>query len=1387
MNHQEITDERTERRRLQTLLSAIVPYLPQPVVEQQLGDPAVGRVRGECWEGSVLFADLSGFTALSETLSQLGKVGAEVVTDIVNALFDALLQDVERYGGTLLKFGGDAMTVYFGGDDHALRAAQAGLEMQVTMGRRFGSLDTPGGFFTLRLRVGVHTGKIFAAQVGHAPPYPLRGMELVVTGADINRVAEAQDYAAPGDVCITLETLRPLVGQAAVEPITGGMYRLQALNPLRPLESPASSRPWSPDQISLSLLRRQVEALRPYLPVDLSDERITDPSNPELQPNFKLAAVLFANFADMSAILDALADKGELGIQVATQVLNTYYVRMQEIIGCYGGLVNKVDMYTHGDKLMAIFGAPLAHGDDAERAVHAALDMQAALPGLNQVVAEMLQAVGVSPMPLTQRIGISYGHVFAGNVGSQHSRREYTVMGDTVNLAARLMAAAQEGQILVSPAVRRRVADKFLLTDLPPVRVKGKSHPIPIASPRRPLTESERTRRQRGHRFFIGRESQLERMLQAVRQTVAGQGQVVVLTGEAGIGKTRLVQAFQEQLLALDIPRQPIVISTEPPSYIQEPYAPIIGLLRPLIGLVGETGSDIRRLRQWVHTYNPEMEHLLPLLGNLFALPIEENPVTAALTPEQRRDRLYDLIETTLHRHAHQRPLVLIIDDLQWSDSASLSLLERLTGNLAQVPLMFMLCYRPDTGFATPWTELPYAQLIQVAEFSLQESVRQVATLLETDQLPDELIRMVWDKTQGNPFFTEEYVKSLRETGVISRQDGGWQLTVSPSDQALVTEIPDTIEGLVLARLDRLEARCRDVLQEASVAAISQPRFARPLLERVDPYPVELPDRLHRLVNDGLLEALESELEAIEYHFHHTLTRDVAYDSLVYARRRELHRLIAQAIETLYADRLDEYVTTLAHHYREAEAWVQAFYYHRRAGERAQALFAHQDAISYLRGALALAEQRLAALMDEMSPTELVASLCDIHSRLGDVLMLEGRYDEALETYAQARNLLTQDSPPALRASFYRKSAEAYERKANFDQALEWLERGLDLLGGMDDIEKARIYNFGGGVFYRQGQREKALEWRERALEIAERLGDQSEVANAYLLMAVIYSDWGDLERALTFGQRCLEAYEAAGDLAGSVKARLNLGIISRKADLWAQAAGHFGEGLRLSEKMGDNLRIGQFATSMGNVYLDQGRLDQAADAYRRGITVWESIGLLAGVTVARINLGKVAVLQGRLDEGQSHLDAALDLAQQIGVRGFLPEIYHWQAVLHLERGHPQAALDLARQAHDLAVELQDRVEEGGTLRLLGRVYTALGRYQEAIEHLEASLTCFQDLKSRYQTAKSCLDLGRVYLLEGRGESQACLQRARAVFAELGAERDLALAERLLNECPSNK
>src|SRR5215212_7978696 len=404
---------RAERDRMRAELGAIATYIPSTLVREQLAVPTPGRVRGAYWDGSVLFADLSGFTALSGTLSALGKQGAEEVSAIINNLFGALVEEIHRYRGGLLKFGGDAITAFFDsatlGDQHAALASRAALAMQERMAE-FAALETRAGTFTLRLRIGVHSGQVFAAEVGD-----VEHIELVATGRNINRVALAQEIAEPGEVVISRATRDRLPGVRA-EQRQAGFFLLTDMPAIEP--PPRASR-WGRaigrgDMAELVLLARQVDTLRPYLTRGLPRRFIAAEGDAE-SGEFRPVTVLFANFFPFSVVLDMIGDD----YTTSVGVLNAYYRRAQEVVHRYGGIVNKVDMYTFGDKLMALFGAPIANEDDPLRAARAALDLRAALAQANHEIFELVnrqigRLIKIDPQFLKQRVGINTGVVFAG-------------------------------------------------------------------------------------------------------------------------------------------------------------------------------------------------------------------------------------------------------------------------------------------------------------------------------------------------------------------------------------------------------------------------------------------------------------------------------------------------------------------------------------------------------------------------------------------------------------------------------------------------------------------------------------------------------------------------------------------------------------------------------------------------------------------------------------------------------------------------------------------------------------------------------------------------------------------------------------------------------------
>src|SRR5262245_30056193 len=626
-----------ECTRLRADLAAIATYIPSTIVREQLADPAPGRIKGDYWDGSVLFADLSGFTALSEKHSSLGKQGAEEVSAIINNLFGAMLEEIHRYRGGLLKFGGDAITAFFDAatldDQHAALACRAALAMQARMDE-FAALVTRAGTFQLRLRIGVHSGRVFAAQVGD-----IEHVELVVTGRNINRVALAQEIAEPGEVVVSNATLT-LLDRPSAEERQSGFHLLRAAPEVEP--PPATTR-WGRkmglgDMKDLLALGQQIEALRPYLPRGLPRRFLASADGGAEAGEFRPVTVLFANFFPFSQALDILGDD----VDTASHVLNAYYRRAQEVVHRYGGIVNKVDMYTFGDKLMALFGAPTAHEDDPVRATRAALELRTALTEADQEIDALLQPLKQlftidSPL-LKQRIGINTGQVFAGQVGPA-SRHEYTVMGQHVNLAARLMSAAEEGAIVISPDTRRTVDRHIALRELPPVKLKGIAEPVPIAEALHPFEVALELRRGLNRAPLVGRDAEMAQLVEQARAAFSGSGRVVALVGEAGAGKSRLIQAALQQLVRLSGRREirPFFpYSAECQGYNQNtPYAVVRELLRQFLNmnLAGSPADEAATLTRRVQDLVPDLARFTPLLGDILGLTFDDTPLTAALTP----------------------------------------------------------------------------------------------------------------------------------------------------------------------------------------------------------------------------------------------------------------------------------------------------------------------------------------------------------------------------------------------------------------------------------------------------------------------------------------------------------------------------------------------------------------------------------------------------------------------------------------------------------------------------------------------------------------------------------------------------------------------------------
>jgi class 3 adenylate cyclase/tetratricopeptide (TPR) repeat protein len=694
-----------------------------------------------------------------------------------------------------------------------------------------------------------------------------------------------------------------------------------------------------------------------YTPKHLADKILT--SRSALEGERKQVTVLFVDVSGFTSLSERLDPEEVHGL------MNRAFELMLTEVHRYEGTVNQF----LGDGIMALFGAPIAHEDHAQRAVHAALGIRKALEGYQE---ELRSRRGIS---FQVRQGLNTGLVVLGSIGND-LRMDYTAVGDTTNVAARLQAAADPGRIVISEATHRLVSGYFYTRSLGELSLKGKAEPVgacEVISAQVARTRLD-VEAERGLTPFVGRDRELRLLFECFEQAKAGHGQVVFIAGEPGIGKSRLLLEFRRRLgdeatwlegRALSFGRAMA-------------FHPLIDLLRRNFRLEegDPEGTIVTKIERGVLRLGEDLRPTLPYLRYLLSV---EPGDAAVLTmdPQQRRGEIFDALRRLTVRAAEVRPQVAVFEDAHWMDQATEEYLLFTADSIPTSRVLRILTYR--TGYVHPFGERSYHTRIALNTLSTAHSIEMAQGMLLTERLPEALKALIVRKAEGNPFFVEEVVKSLLEVGALRPAGEGYVLA-KRLDEIFV---PDTIQDVITARIDRLEEAQKRTLQLASVIGRE---FTRRLLDRL----AEVRARTEEVLRE--LKAIEliyekSTFPELAYMFKHALTHEVAYNSLLVRRRKELHRLIGLAIEELYTDRLTEQHEVLAYHFAKGEEWRKALEYLLKAAEKATKAFANREAIALYDQALEVAGQ-LGAAVD-------ANTLMAIHRAKADLYMVLSEYARA--------------------------------------------------------------------------------------------------------------------------------------------------------------------------------------------------------------------------------------------------------------------------------------------------------------------------------------------------------------------------------------------------------
>jgi class 3 adenylate cyclase/tetratricopeptide (TPR) repeat protein len=1062
---------------------------------------------------------------------------------------------------------------------------------------------------------------------------------------------------------------------------------------------------------------------RAYTPKHLAEKILTSAS--ALQGERKQVTVLFVDVSGFTSLSERLDPEDVHGLMSRAFELMLAEVHRNE------GTVNQF----LGDGIMALFGAPIAHEDHARRAVRAALGIERALAGFQAELA----ARGIT---FRGRQGLNTGLVVVGSIGGD-LRMDYTAVGDTTNVAARLQQMGEPGRVTISEATYRLIQGYFDTRRIGDLHLKGKAEPVSAWE----VTGEHETRTrlevesERGLTPFVGRERELGVLLDAFERACAGEGQAVFLVGEAGIGKSRLLLELRRQVSDRATWQEGHCLSFGSAMA----FHPLIDLVRRRFG-VEETDGEAAigaKIGSCVAATGADPATTTPYLRALLSMDPGDAEVRA-MSPRQRRNETFEAVRRLLVRAAERRPQVLVIEDLHWIDSASEQFLATLVDSIPALRVLLVFTYRP--GYANPFGERSYFTRVVPAALSPEDSAGMAAAVLAADGLPDPLRTLIGAKAEGNPFYVEELVKSLQESGVL-RRDGSRLVLMQP---LTTLAIPGTIHDVIAARIDRLAEAPKRTLQ---LAAVIGREFTQRLVDRL----AEIRERSDEFLRE--LTALELILERriypeLAYMFKHALTQDVAYDSLLVQRRREMHALVGRAVEELYVDRLAEHYEVLAHHFSKAEDWPRALDYLLKAAEKATETFGLRQALAHYGEALVAANR----LEDRVPAATLIA----IHSARADLFFGLGEFvrsrEEAERLVALARRV--EDRPAEAGALV--QVATAFQWLEDFPAAHERVRDAIEIaetVGAQGPL--------GGGLYTRgylnalNGRLDVAEADLGRALQIGRTMGDANRQALVLHVLSIRRSWQGQYHDSLTLSEEGIRLAREHRLVIPLLRCLWNQGLACHEKGEYDRALATLVEGLALAEKVGDDALIPRFLNTLGFLRLDCGDFDagialseQSYEATGRSSRAGHGTGAERR-TFIRNNEADAFMAQGDLAAASQALDESFHTVQHPPPSQWMT----WRYATHCHASLGQLALlrgdaDSARRHAELSLEMstaaRSRKYESWGWRLMGESAVARRAWPEAEDALRRALSTAQAIEHPRQTWLGHLALGGLHDTCGR-------------------------------------
>lgn len=1266
------------------LAEVLASYVPQLIQKRVAADPSpIETPVAEALQAAVLFADISGFTRLTESLAEAGPTGVETIANVLNEYFGQLIDIVHQYGGDVVKFAGDAVIAVWtiASDDGTadsvsradqwqwtMRAAECALEIR----ERLSNYKVENANLYLKLAVSV--GSITTAHVGGV----FNRWEFLLTGNPLVEVGIANSLGKADEIIITPSAWRLIRNDCNADVIEfelkesiaqGG--RLKSLNkPSSIFETP--QKPVIPDGVENSL--------RPYIPGAIIN-RLTAGQSGWIA-ELRRVTVLFINLPDIDQ-KTKLEDAQNLARLIQRSVYR------------YEGSINKINVDDKGITLVAALGLPpFAHEDDPARGVQAALMIRKELTGLK----------------VRSFIGITTGRIFCGSIGND-SRREYTTIGNAVNLSARLMGAAVKQDELIAkygiPILCDRVTydaakESVELEPLPPQQVKGRAEPVEVFHPIELKKSVIRPKAE-----LIGRQEEKTMIANALQELARGaEHQTLVLQGEAGIGKSRLFEDLVRQAETLHV--HMLIGGGDPIERTNSYYAwrPIFYKIFDIDALAGRAAlEEVREQIQdkvlaKLREVDEELVRYYPLLDAILPMHIPENELTSAMTGEIRSGNIREILTRVLDHAANRAPLLIVLEDLHWFDSASWALLVDVQQKVR--PIFLALNTRPLSDPVPAQfkqiLDYPETRLVKLEAMMLDDVEALVCQRLGVKSIPPMVGRLIREKSEGHPFFAEELAYALRESRVLVIENQ--ECHVDPHFLNFENlSLPDTLQSAITNRIDSLDPSQQLTLKVASVIGRI---FAFRVLQAVHPIEADrasLPNYMESLTRLSLT-LVESETPDLAYIFKHAVTQEVAYNLMLYSQRRQLHQAVAEWIEQNHADNLESYYTLLAHHWTQAaempdaarnEPIIQkAVDYLEKAGDQAMQNYANAEAIQFYTQALEW-DLKLSAPPDAATAWQRQVRRARWHSRLALSHYGLGSLPDCDRHVREALRLLESPVPPSnlrfalgllpqvVRQVFHRFFPSRYVGRV----------KGQDREVA---VEVARLYELLSRIFFYSNENLPIVYTAIRFLNEAEKAGTSAELATAYSSMAILTGFMQLHNLAETYVKRGIAVSEEVNQISNRITVSVVTSAYRLTVGKWEEVRERVEEAKALCERIGDYRQWGDCTAMLGESAFIAGDLaysmriqkELLADARRRRSPLHQCWGLL-GVAVNNIRLGNEAEAIPMLEEALRILDETPNRSSSIETNGQL-------GLAYLLIGRDGKALDHANRALEMATGISPTV-----------------------------------------------------------------------------------------------